>query len=193
MEACTIKLGYHKTNATRIPKVTLHQKDLELCKNGYCEHLTQKRTRTLMGGWTETNNVCELCELKIKKLIESLEFKPNEVTLIGRVSHQEVLIQMTQCDFYISNSKFETFGMTICEALLSGKPVISTLSGGPNEFLNQSNSITIDKCDNLQLKDAIIDMALRYPTFNSDNISKQIRESYGSETVRKKTLKFYSI
>ena len=74
-----------------------------------------------------------------KKIVKSIDqSKLSNITLLGRLTNKEVLSKMVNCDFYISNSNFETFGMTIAEALMAGKPVISTLSGGPNEFLTSN-------------------------------------------------------
>ena len=140
---------------------------------------------TLIGGGPD--------EELINKTIKNLNICNKYITVLGRITHQEVLNQIQNCDFYISNSNFETFGMTIAEALITGKPVISTLSGGPNEFLNSTNSITIDKNDTKSLRDAILKMSKTYQNYNSSVISKNISESYGKNKVLENLITFYNM
>ena len=50
---------------------------------------------------------------------------------------------MNESDYLISVSKIETFGITIAEAISSGLPAIVIDSGGPNDFINQTNSYKV--------------------------------------------------
>jgi glycosyltransferase involved in cell wall biosynthesis len=100
---------------------------------------------------------------------------------------------MSKCDFYISNSNFETFGMTIAEALIAGKPVISTLSGGPNEFLTPENSITVKKNNPAELSNAICKMSNTFANYNKSAISKNISKEYGHEVILQKLLLLYKL
>lgn len=168
---------------------------------------SQKNLRlTLIGGGPD--------EEKIRKLAKDLDLQDENLTFAGRQNHEYVLAAMNNCDFYICNSRFETFGMTVAEALMCGKPVISTRCGGPEEFLNDSNSIQIDvngktssnnsndftlpirdynpATDNyIELSQAINKMAITYPDYNSANISSQIEATFGKEAIRQKWLAFY--
>lgn len=127
----------------------------------------------------------------IKKKIESLHLQ-NFVTLKGRLNHEQVLASYAQCDFYCCNSNFETFGMAIAEALLAGKPVISTKCGGPEEFLNTENSLTCETKNNAELITALLQMATSYKTFNSSKISSEIENKFGPSTIKKLWLEFYN-
>jgi glycosyltransferase involved in cell wall biosynthesis len=140
---------------------------------------------TLIGGGPD--------ETLINDTITKLNLTKSNLTILGRKPHSIVLEQMQNCDFYISNSNFETFGMTLAEALLAGKPVISKLCGGPNEFLNRKNSILIDSENNAQLEDVILKMANTFQTYNSTAISKAIVEKYGRNVTLNKLEKFYTL
>jgi glycosyltransferase involved in cell wall biosynthesis len=85
---------------------------------------------TLIGGGPD--------EDKIKTHLQKLNLPSQAITLKGRLAHEEVLRAMATCDFYICNSRYETFGMTVAEALYAGKPVICTRCGGPETFLTFS-------------------------------------------------------
>jgi glycosyltransferase involved in cell wall biosynthesis len=130
-------------------------------------------------------------EEKIKALVQSLNLS-NTVTLRGRLSHPEVLAAMQRCDFYVCNSNFETFGMTVAEALRAGKPVVCTRCGGPEEFLNDQNSLQVDKGNNQQLGSAILKLAGTFSTYDPQKIAAKIENEFGRQTVRRKWLEFYT-
>jgi len=140
---------------------------------------------TLVGGGPDEN--------LILNHIKKLKLNQNNITVLGRLSHQKVLKEMQKCDFYVSFSNFETFGMTIAEALLSGKSVISTLCGGPNEFLDETNSIIVNKNDIKDLKNAMLKMSDDFAQFDSKSIAKKIELKYGKTTVLQKLIEFYTI
>lgn len=53
----------------------------------------------------------------------------------GPVPHEEVVHQLHSHDLLLHLSQYETFGMTIVEAVASGMPVLVTRCGGPEETL----------------------------------------------------------
>lgn len=137
---------------------------------------------TLVGGGPDLE--------KMKLLVTKLMLHSN-IKLKGRLEHVAVLNEMHQCNFYICNSNFETFGMTVAEALRSGKPVISTKCGGPEEFLNSSNSILIETKNNEQVKNAILKMAGEFQNYDSKNLANEMENRFGKNTVREKLVTFY--
>lgn len=138
---------------------------------------------TLIGGGPD--------EQKIINLIAKLKLE-NQIFFKGRLPHEQVLKAMNNCDFYLCNSNFETFGMTVAEALRSGKPVISTRCGGPEEFLNDTNSILIDPENQNQLTAAILKMANEFQNYDSEKLTNEIETKFGKETVRSMWVEFYS-
>jgi len=129
----------------------------------------------------------------INETINKLNLKESHLTVLGRTSHDTVLEHMKNCDFYISNSNFETFGMTLAEALIVGKPVISKLCGGPNEFLNNTNSMILNFNNEVDLTSIILRMADSFHLFDSTKISKVITEKYGHSVILNKLEKFYNL
>ncbi|MFC5999680.1 glycosyltransferase [Quadrisphaera sp. GCM10027208] len=57
------------------------------------------------------------------------------VHLPGPVPHEEVVRQLHAADLLVHLSEYETFGMTVVEAVASGLPALVTRSGGPEETL----------------------------------------------------------
>jgi glycogen(starch) synthase len=59
----------------------------------------------------------------------------DRVSLPGPVPHEQVVEQMHAHDLLVHLSEYETFGMTVVEAVAAGMPVLVTRSGGPQETL----------------------------------------------------------
>lgn len=132
-------------------------------------------------------------EIIIRTFEKMLNFPKGTVTFEGRLSHEEVKDVMTQCDFYICNSNFETFGMTVAEALLAGKPVITTRCGGPEEFVNESNGIVIEPRNKKELVNAMHEMLEKYGSYNAHMISAALDSQFGRERILSLWQEFYEI
>ncbi len=136
---------------------------------------------------------------RLKQLGIALSPIEDSFLFLGRQTHDFVLEAIQSCDGYICNSRFETFGMTVAEALLAGKPVISTLCGGPNDFLTPENSIrlqpdlTNDPESIKKLTAAILEMAANYKSYNPKEISAPIQKRFGASTIREQWKAFYEI
>lgn len=90
----------------------------------------------------------------------------NEIVITGFVANPFPI--MKQCDIYVQPSYEESFGRTIKEALILGKPVVSTNTAGAREILGDNEYGLITSIDAKGLADGII-------------------------AVRKKRLKIYTI
>ncbi|MEP1027839.1 MAG: glycosyltransferase [Crocinitomicaceae bacterium] len=129
-------------------------------------------------------------EALISKMISDLNLD-NFIDCKGRLDHAEVLKAFHHCDFYVCNSNFETFGMTSAEALICGKPVISTKCGGPEEFINDKNGLLIAPRNADQLANAIEQMAVDYTSYQDESIKADIKKRFGAETIKAKWIEFY--
>jgi L-malate glycosyltransferase len=131
-------------------------------------------------------------EEKIKKLIRDLGLT-EQIELRGRLAHSEVLQAYQQCHFYICNSNFETFGMAVAEAIVAGRPVISTKCGGPEEFVNEKNGLLINVNSHEDLKNAILNLSNNHAGYESHQMSQEILNKFGSESIRQKLIEFYQL
>lgn len=91
---------------------------------------------------------------ELENLVKRLDLT-QQVLFLGRLDNSQVLKCYHQYDFFISNSNIETFGVALAEAIMSGIPVISTKSGGPDSFINDNNGILIERKNHKQLTSAI--------------------------------------
>jgi len=60
-------------------------------------------------------------------------------------SSDEVLSLMDACDAYVSLHRSEGLGLTMAEAMLMGKPVIATRHSGNVDFMDDANSLLVDR------------------------------------------------
>ena len=100
-----------------------------LTKNG-CTNISW----WIVGGGPEESALREL--IKEKNLEEY-------VTMLGMQSNPYPYIK--QADLYVQPSRIESFGLTITEALVLGKPVISTKTDGGTELISdRENGLLCD-------------------------------------------------
>ena len=74
---------------------------------------------------------------------------------------------------------------------MAGKPVVSTRCGGPEEFLDESNSILVQPRNNDELTLALLEMAVICRNFDAKQLSHQTGQRFGKETVLKMWKTFY--
>ena len=101
----------------------------------------------------------------------------------GTKAKQEVVECMRQCDFLVSPSLFETFGVVIIETLACGKPVIATRSGGPEEILNKETGILVPQKDIDALANAIDYMLSHHGEYSSEKIARYAHEKFSFQAV----------
>jgi glycosyltransferase involved in cell wall biosynthesis len=75
-----------------------------------------------------------------------LEGRAN-VTLAGRVPHDEVLRYLAAADVVCAPSLLEPFGQSVLEAMAAGRTVVATRIGGPPEFVSPEAGILVDPLD----------------------------------------------
>ncbi len=62
------------------------------------------------------------------------------VTFRGRVDEGTLRQEYADCDIFVAPSRFESFGLTLIEAMIFGKPVVSADIGGMNEIVEQGKT-----------------------------------------------------
>lgn len=78
------------------------------------------------------------------------------VTFAGLVDHRDVPEYYAKADIYINPSFYESFGMSIIEAMAMGLPVVATRVGAvPDLISNGSNGLLVDAANSSAIADAI--------------------------------------
>ena len=112
-------------------------------------------------------------------------------TIIPEADRDEMVYFMQQTDIFISTSIAESFGVAICEAMLCGKPVISTKNGGVNDFITEYNGKLVDIKDPIQLAEAIVELSSNLEKYPPEKIRNSIVEKFGKKAFFERIDKIY--
>ena len=76
-------------------------------------------------------------EAELKKMVSDLNLK-GDVIFTGRISFSEVSNYFNMLDILVNISDYESFGVSVIEAMACEKPVIATNTGGLKEIIENS-------------------------------------------------------
>lgn len=129
---------------------------------------------------------------KLISLSEQLGVLNSGVFFLGRKTNEEVLKEIQKSTFCIVNSNIETFSVFTLESIFSGKPVIATKCGGPEEFITAANGILINKNNNNELKSAITYLIQNSDTYSIDKVKSSIQFDFSESAIGKKLFLLYN-
>ncbi|MDE3206509.1 MAG: glycosyltransferase family 4 protein [Acidobacteriota bacterium] len=90
------------------------------------------------------------------------------VTLVGRLSREEVAAAMTAATAFVMPSRLEPFGIVVLEAWRAGTPVIASSVGGAPEFVEDGRlGLVVDPHDTAALAGAL-DRVLADPVLRNE-------------------------
>lgn len=127
---------------------------------------------------------------KLKSLIEKYKLN-NNIFLLGELNREEVAKNMQECDCFILASRFETFGIVYIEAMNYGKPVIASITGGPDTFINENLGLLVENENIVEIKDAMIKMINSYDKYDKDYIKEFCESNFSEKVVAKKLVSIY--
>ncbi len=122
-------------------------------------------------------------EVSLRQLATDLDLMDKWVVFHGRKNNDYVLNFLQKIDFLILNSNFETFSVVTAESLASGKPVIATRCGGPEQFITPQTGLLIEPRNRNELQEAIMYMVNNYQNYDSQTLKDSIQQNYSSSVV----------
>jgi len=98
---------------------------------------------------------------------------------------------MSHMDFIISASMIESFGCSIAEALMIGKPVLVTNSGGPESFVQEDCGIIVEKGKSESLIQGIKVMIEKLDRFDREKISRYAYHKFNLPHIAQQYMELY--
>lgn len=130
-------------------------------------------------------------EQALKEQISALNLE-DRVILTGFLPRKLAPKFYNGCDCYVCSSNFETFGVSIIEALACGKPVIATRCGGPESIVTQKNGMLVTNGNPLSMERALILMYRRAHQFNPFTIREDCMKRFGKNYVCQRIVQLYA-
>jgi glycosyltransferase involved in cell wall biosynthesis len=88
-------------------------------------------------------------EAELKKMVSDLKLT-EDVTFTGRIAFSEVSHYFNMLDVLANISDYESFGVSVIEAMACEKPVIATNTGGLKEIIENSTFGSLVEIDNVE-------------------------------------------
>lgn len=126
----------------------------------------------------------------LKRQIKELNLQ-DSIKLLGKLDRKEVAYHMSNCDVFVLASRFETFGIVFLEAMIYGKPVIGSRTGGPDTFINSKNGITVEVENIKQLGEALVSMYENQGKYDSEEIYEYCNNNFNEKVVCNKIINIY--
>lgn len=114
----------------------------------------------------------------------------NKCRFYGFISPELLAGFMERIDFMVCSSRYETFCIALVEAMASGKPVVSTRCGGPEDFINDENGMLCENENPEALGKAIMDMMSKYRSYAETDL-KNFAARFRPENIRQMLVDTY--
>lgn len=115
-----------------------------------------------------------------------------QVVFLGILSRQTVVAEMQAANCLVLPSRFETFGVVLTEAMATGLPVIATRSKGPEELVNETNGILVDRDDTAALGEAMLRMAGSATAYPAARLREETYARFGDEAFVRRAAALYA-
>lgn len=138
--------------------------------------------------------VGEATEERMKTIMQIIRSSGIEgsVHFHGKLSAPQLCALYHQCDFYVCSSEWESFGVSVLEALFAGVPVLATNCGGVLEFMNEQNGIVIENDRKTQtLFNGMLQITSMLGIFNRQQISEEAIHKFSGDAVKEQYFSLY--
>lgn len=148
----------------------------KMLDNGYCIHLHVVGGGGYLQEYIDMTNEMGMAQ---------------NCTFYGECSKDKVFAIDSEMDFMVSASLFESFGCAVAEAVMLGKPVVASKSGGVEAIINSENGILVEKGSMQAIYDGMIQMYDKYKEYDAVKISEQANRKFEIEGISRKYIQIY--
>lgn len=110
----------------------------------------------------------------------------------GALPREEVARALSESHALVMSSVVETFCVAAAEALCAGRPVVSTRSGGPEDFLDESTGEWAAVGDPRDLAQALHRLVERLSEFDAERLARDACRRFSPEAVAQQLLGIYA-
>ena len=121
-------------------------------------------------------------EARLRELARTLG-TDSAVTFTGRLDRSAMAELYRGADAFVLASRSETFGVVLIEALSMGLPVITARSGGPEDFVDDTNGLLVPADDVAALADAMEQVARAAGRYDRAALAASARERFSPRAV----------
>ena len=119
---------------------------------------------------------------KLQNRIQSTNLQDN-IHLLGSKTKAEIVKILQRSDVFVLASRKETFGVVYIEAMMLGLPVIASICGGPEEFVQKKDGLLVPVNDVDALADAIKYMFVNYQSYDRAKIAEDCKNRFSPEVI----------
>ncbi len=105
------------------------------------------------------------------------------IQLYGEVANENLPEIYNRSQVYVSVSEYETFGVTVLEAMSCGLPILYTPSGGPDELVSDFAGLEIKGRTIDEIIIGLREIREKYTTFNKERIRDYVIKNYSSQKI----------
>ena len=109
----------------------------------------------------------------------------------GRCDKDELYEIEAEMDFFVSSSLVESGGVSVQEAMLLGKPVVGTNSGGVDSLVPEEAGIIVEKASAEALRDGLLQMSSTVKNYDKEWIKQYAFRNFEIGNISDKYLQLY--
>lgn len=130
---------------------------------------------------------------KIVTYYKSLKFENDSyIIFAGLKTSEEVAEMMQNADFLVQFSNYESAGVVVQEALVSGIPVVSTSVGIAPQYIDETNGLLVAPGDEYALKEAMNHVMNQIDSFDRNKIKQQAGGNFSYKNIGGKYSDIYN-
>lgn len=121
-------------------------------------------------------------ESDYRKLVDDLNMT-GQIMIDGKKNRETIKAIFDAAHVAVLSSDQETFGVVLAEAMFRGIPVISTISGGPEEIVTKESGLLCSAGSEDAFGKAMIEMRNNYSAYDADSIRNYARSRFSERVI----------